>query len=42
MKIAENKNDIIDIRKASIKIDESIEKIPINALRTISINPSEM
>jgi len=42
MKILKDKNDVIKLRIEQLKIHENVEKIPINALKTISINPTEL
>jgi MoaA/NifB/PqqE/SkfB family radical SAM enzyme len=40
--IAENKNDIIELRKKQTQYSENSELIPLNALQSITINPTEL
>jgi len=40
--IAENKNDLIELRKKQIFSTENAELIPLNALQNITINPTEL
>jgi len=42
MKILKDKNDVIDLRIRQVSVDEGVEKTPLNALRSITINGSEM
>ena len=42
MKIISNKKELVELRKDHVSINQSDVKIPLNALRSISINPTEM
>jgi MoaA/NifB/PqqE/SkfB family radical SAM enzyme len=42
MKILEDKNEVIELRIKQLKIQENAEKIPMQALRSITINPTEL
>jgi radical SAM protein with 4Fe4S-binding SPASM domain len=42
MKIISNKEELVELRKEQVAINQSDVKIPLNALRSISINPTEM
>ena len=42
MKILKDKNEVIDLRRAQVGYNPNEEKIPINALRSITLNSTEM
>ena len=42
MKILKDKNEVIELRRKQVGYDPNVEKIPLNALRSITLNSTEM